>query len=243
MPQELQTKCSRKKCETGDVLKDLKRKLLEYESRELLIRQVLHDINNLMQILMSHIELSGFLDDAESAKVWELLFRNMKQTLCRLNDGENGDEKKEIDTVGLLNRFIMLMQSRYPAVQFRFLTALEDVFVLMTENQFFLILLNLFTNACCAMEQSKEKKLDIILRLCQKEQKKFYCLSLHDTGCGIDPALRVKIFQPYFTTKFDGKGLGLLVVKSMLEELGGHIEVESELNIGTTFHLYFPITS
>ena len=63
-----------------------------------------------------------------------------------------------------------------------------------------------------------------------------------DNGCGIPKDLRKHVFEPFFTTKKDGKGtgIGLTVVKRMVEEHGGWIQVQSEEEKGTTFIMNFP---
>jgi PAS domain S-box-containing protein len=65
-------------------------------------------------------------------------------------------------------------------------------------------------------------------------------ISVADTGTGIKPDHLAKIFDPYFTTKQHGSGLGLTTVYSIIHKHEGHIEVESELGRGTTFHLWLP---
>lgn len=69
------------------------------------------------------------------------------------------------------------------------------------------------------------------------------CVSVSDTGTGIDPAHLPNLFEPFFTTKEEGKGtgLGLSMVYTTATESGGHIDVESELGKGTTFNLYIPL--
>jgi CheY-like chemotaxis protein len=68
-------------------------------------------------------------------------------------------------------------------------------------------------------------------------------LSIHDQGVGIPAENISKIFEPYFTTKSKGTGLGLAVVYSVIAKHEGHIDVESEVGKGTTFHILLPATS
>jgi CheY-like chemotaxis protein len=65
-------------------------------------------------------------------------------------------------------------------------------------------------------------------------------LTLSDTGSGISPEHVSRIFEPYFTTKEQGSGLGLATVYSITKKHQGHISVESELGKGTTFRLWLP---
>ncbi|MEE9572190.1 MAG: ATP-binding protein [Candidatus Neomarinimicrobiota bacterium] len=66
-------------------------------------------------------------------------------------------------------------------------------------------------------------------------------LSIQDNGYGIDAKDINEIFKPYFTKSRGGTGLGLAIVKRIIESHGGSINVESQVNVGTTFILSFPI--
>jgi len=70
----------------------------------------------------------------------------------------------------------------------------------------------------------------------------FVCLSVHDTGDGIEPSILDRIFEPFFTTKAQGKGtgLGLSVAYGIVKEHLGWINVESTPDDGTTFEIYLP---
>jgi two-component system NtrC family sensor kinase len=67
-------------------------------------------------------------------------------------------------------------------------------------------------------------------------------ITIQDTGSGIDPIIINKIFDPFFTTKDvgEGTGLGLAVTYSLVQQMGGTIEVKSELDRGTTFVISLP---
>jgi signal transduction histidine kinase len=66
-------------------------------------------------------------------------------------------------------------------------------------------------------------------------------VSFQDSGVGIAPDGFSRIFEPYYTTKADGTGLGLMIVQRIVQDHGGHIEVHSEPNAGTTFVILLPL--
>jgi two-component system nitrogen regulation sensor histidine kinase NtrY len=64
-----------------------------------------------------------------------------------------------------------------------------------------------------------------------------------DTGVGVDPELKERIFEPYFSTRAAGTGLGLAIAKKVVEDHGGTIDLESEPGQGTTVRMRLPVES
>ncbi len=99
------------------------------------------------------------------------------------------------------------------------------------------VFVNLFANACQALEKVKEPQ--ITLRLWSEGGQVLF--SIADNGAGISAEALPHIFEERFTTKPEGTGLGLFLVKEIVDNHGGSIEVDSREGAGTTFTLAFPV--
>jgi two-component system nitrogen regulation sensor histidine kinase NtrY len=94
---------------------------------------------------------------------------------------------------------------------------------------------NLILNAMDAMPAGG------VLMLRTSREKGEVHLEVSDTGSGLTPEECDRLFTPYYTTKQHGTGLGLAVVQSVISDHGGRISVESEMGIGTSFHIFLPV--
>ncbi|MBM3980754.1 MAG: hypothetical protein FJ304_10795 [Planctomycetes bacterium] len=119
--------------------------------------------------------------------------------------------------------------------------ALGNVFV--EKSQYTRLLLNLALNARDAMPDGGT----VAIRLAPVKLTgdasyagRFVMLEVADTGVGIDDATRARLFDPFFTTKHKGTGLGLAVVRQVVERAGGLIRVDSAPGRGSTFRVFFP---
>jgi len=96
------------------------------------------------------------------------------------------------------------------------------------------ILTNLMTNAVQAMQEEGK----LIIEAAKK--KDVIVIAVEDTGVGIPEEVKTKMFTPLFTTKSKGQGLGLAVVKRLVEALKGNIVFESVAGKGTKFIVELP---
>ncbi|MDO8723766.1 MAG: ATP-binding protein [Syntrophales bacterium] len=99
------------------------------------------------------------------------------------------------------------------------------------------VFLNLFLNAADAIPEEGE----ITVRTCHDKTEGNIAVELHDTGKGIPPELTEKIFQPFFTTKGKGTGLGLAVSRRVVEEHGGAITASNNASGGAVFRIILPV--
>lgn len=105
---------------------------------------------------------------------------------------------------------------------------------LIDRNQIRQAFFNIIRNAIQAMANGG------ILRITLSSTDRFVSVAFKDTGPGIPPEELGTIFEPYFTTKSEGTGLGLMIVQRIVRDHGGELEVHSEPRSGTTFTLFLP---
>jgi signal transduction histidine kinase len=112
---------------------------------------------------------------------------------------------------------------------------IKDIEVIADPGQVRQVILNLVTNALQAMNEGGGR-----LSIDTGQNGTQAWIAIKDSGTGIEPAILEKIFQPLFTTKAKGIGLGLAVCESLIRANGGKITVESQVGKGSTFTIHLP---
>ena len=152
------------------------------------------------------------------------------------------DIEKIIESVHLL--LVSRMKKRKIQFKSEYEPDLPKVFV--DESQIEQVIVNLILNAM----DSIEKTGDIIVTTSiskmnsdsqEADEQEMVLVQLQDTGQGIEDEIIEKIFNPFFTTKNEGVGMGLAISSRLVEENGGRLEVNSEIGKGSSFSLYLPI--
>lgn len=207
-----------------------------------------HDLKNLLSIIIGYSELvhdcSQEVTEEEKNEAIEIIkntadtaFQVVKQILALAK--QNYDEVKSSDLSELCNEILSILKITIPSTIEIYWTPPEEK-ILFTLNpvKFKQIVLNLCLNAVHAMGKTGDLKISLE-KMSEPPQ---ILVAISDTGHGIPPEYIDKIFEPLFTTKDEekGSGLGLFVVKQIVDEYHGKITVDSTPNVGTTFKIFFP---
>lgn len=118
----------------------------------------------------------------------------------------------------------------------------EDTMIEVVPAYLDSILLNLLTNAIKYRSQER----NLVVTLSSQNEENYIVLSVKDNGLGMDlNKLKHKLFGMYktFHNNTNARGIGLFITKNQIEAMNGKIEVESEVNVGTTFKIYFPVNN
>lgn len=212
------------------------------------VPMLVHQINNPLTAILGNAELAMLgLDDEEDIKKYikkiiecSKMISFINQKILQLGQGED-IKIEELNLKTLLDNclymFTEILELKGVSVE----KDLDDLDVHVLGNQFNLeqVFKNLILNAIDSMDGSHQKLLKISAKVDLKESS--VSIQIKDTGCGIPEASIDKIFAQYFTTKKSGTGLGLCVVKNIVEKLKGTISVESEVGKGTTFTVTLPV--
>ncbi len=222
---------------------------------------IAHDFNNILGAIMGYSELA-LMNPSDSANVQDSLEEISKASDRAKNlinqiltvSRRQAHERKPIDLHPVIIEVIQLMRPTLPSrVEINLDIHADAGLVLADATQIHQVILNLCTNAAHAIGlntgrieiQMRAFEADAILAQVQPDfhTGSYVCLSISDTGRGIDADTIKLIFDPFFTTKCSGEGtgLGLAVVNGIVKGHEGIILVESEPGVGTTFKLYFPV--
>ena len=216
-------------------------KVQRLESLGVLAGGIAHDFNNLLTAILGNLSLlqAGGNQDQVLSETKKAVARARGLTEQLLTFSRGGAPvKKLVDLAKLLPETVSFALAG-SNVQASFLIAPGLLEAELDESQFAQVINNLVINARQAMPEGGRLE----VQAANEEGlagRQFVRISFRDHGEGIAQAHLAKIFDPYFSTKPDGKGLGLTVVYSIIRAHGGRVEAESEPGRGAVFTLHLP---
>jgi len=234
-------------------LEEERQKVLKLESVGVLAGGIAHDFNNILAAILGNVELASrrvgedgktlsLLSDAQKATK-----RAAKLTQQLLTFSKGGEPVKEITSLQEIVRESadFVLHGSQVFCEYTFSDNLWPVDA--DAGQLGQVIQNITLNSIHAMPEGGKLKIscrnvehetsDRVLNISDRD---FVCISIQDTGLGMPMDIQDKIFDPYYTTKREGSGLGLAVCHSIIGKHNGHIVVQSVLGKGTTFAIYLP---
>ncbi|MFH2091215.1 MAG: cache domain-containing protein [Pseudomonadota bacterium] len=221
---------------------------------------IAHDFNNILFPIVGYTEMlledvpddSPYRESINEIYTGSLRARDLVHQILAFSR-QGTDELKLMRMQPIIKEALKLIRSTIPTTISINQSLQSDCGAVKADpTQIHQIIMNLTTNAYHAMEENGGE-LDVTLREIDLDQYdritpdlipgSYACLTIADTGMGMDQKTIDKIFDPFFTTKEKGKGtgMGLSVVHGIVKGMNGVIKVYSELFKGTEFHIYLPI--
>lgn len=229
------------------LLKSRTRQLVMSQRMELmgmLAASAVHDLKDLLSIIIGYSEIVAEQYDPDD-KNYEYN-ENIKSTANTAAQvvkqilafaRQKHDENDAADLSALLNDILDILKITAPSeVKVLWEPPPDEILFHINPTRFQQLVMNLCINAVHAMPHGGELEISLY-----KEENGRIKITVSDTGTGIDEQVVEKIFDPLFTTREEGKGtgLGLFVVKQIVDEYKGKIDVQTHLNKGTIFTIIF----
>lgn len=225
------------------------------EAQETLIRQekfailgrlaagISHEIKNQLSVVMAVEAIKKILPENPKVQLYtDLIIEARNRIVNMLDELRDFSKRKEyeksnIDLIALIKNTISICQFDKDLEKMKLVFSQKDnepAIVNANPDKIQQVLINLLRNAAHASES--KSKIEISLEL--KNDK--WVISVRDYGSGIPEEIQSKIWEPFFTTKASGTGLGLDICKKIIENHDGKIWFESQPGVGTTFYIELP---
>lgn len=228
-------------------LEENSKKLAQSEREEAwrqMARQVAHEIKNPltpMRLTVQSFERNyslGELPDHKDVKAFSETLIQQIDTLSSIAEAFSNFAKMPSQKSEYLNitKTIQLACDIFKGSNFYVYVDREDIYAKFDRAQLIRVITNLVKNAQQATENNENPFIIVEVRATKTHVK----ISVSDNGIGIDEETQKRIFEPKFTTKTSGMGLGLGMVKNIVENFKGSIKVKSKVNKGTTFVIEIP---
>jgi signal transduction histidine kinase len=220
---------------------------MKLEATSRLARTAAHDFNNVLTSVLAYADqLLVTRDEAIRAKAQaiveaaEMGARISRELLVLGRDAPSA--QGPVDVQAVTKSIVPLLHARFgAAIDVDCRVVLDDTRVLADESQVERLLMNLCVNACEAM--GHQGRLSILLRPPHSREgtpRGYVALEVRDSGPGLSSEAMAHLFEPYFTTKKTGTGLGLASVHGIVKQLKGRILADNHPEGGASFVVLLP---
>jgi PAS domain S-box-containing protein len=227
------------------------RHVQKLESIGVLAGGIAHDFNNLLHVVLGNADLARLQlpPDSGAREHLDEVIRatqraaELTQQLLAYS-GRGAVETRQLDLSCEVREMATLLRTaiaRQATLVWDLATELPAITADPTQIR--QVVMNLITNASDALGDGAGT-ISLRTGIVEPDERpspgQFVFIEVADTGCGMDSSTLQRIFDPFFSTKFTGRGLGLAAVMGIVESHGGHIRIRTAPQEGTTFRILFP---
>lgn len=232
------------------------REAQRFESLGVLAGGVAHDFNNLLTVMMGnvHVLRQGGSADAEPLDELQRAVDSASKICQQMLTfaGKERLEARPLRLSALVHEIHELLRASINrSINLELDMSGDERQIMGDEAQLSQLVMNLAANAAESIGAASGR---VVLRVSDVtidtdaasgiepriEPGNYVCLEVADTGAGMDDATMRKIFDPFYTTKFTGRGMGLAAVQGIIRSHGGGLSVESDVGVGSTFRVWLP---
>ncbi|RPH42444.1 MAG: response regulator, partial [Desulfobulbaceae bacterium] len=246
-------------------LEDQKRQIQKSESLERMAAAIAHLFNNQLCVVLGNLEMT--LNDMTENTVARQNLVNAMRAARRSSEisglmltylGQNNSKLEPLDLSVTCRHYLAKLQATMPGgIVIETELPFPGPVVHANASQIQQILMHLITNGWEAIGKHAGRVTVATRSLAvsdipkahschtdwQGSAESYGLLEVTDTGCGMTEKEMGKIFDPFFSTKFTGRGLGLAVVTGLVKAWGGTVVVQSEIGKGSTFQIFLPLVA
>ena len=209
-------------------------------------KQVAHEIKNPltpMRLTVQSFQRKFDVTDPNMSKKLDDYTKTILQQIDTMSAVANAfsnfatmpaQQNETLNVVYIVKMALEIFNENY--IQFSALE--EEIIAKLDRTQLIRVITNLVKNAIQAIPEEQENKMVFVTVFRQDNEVK---IAVKDNGKGISEENQDRVFEPKFTTKSSGMGLGLAIIKNIIENYHGRITFETEPNVGTEFLVSFPI--
>lgn len=229
------------------------------ESLGVLAGGIAHDFNNLLAVIIGHCSIAQ-LRPSKALESLEPIEKAAKRAaeLCQqmlAYAGKTQFIEKQVNITSLVEEMIEMLKSTL-SKNVEMTTAISPDLpsIVADVSQIRQIVMNLIINASESIGEAQGKITVSLAKSVIKDRPSvkdhlgkpipignYICLEVTDTGCGMDEKTKQRIFEPFYTTKFTGRGLGMSAVLGIITAHKGSIQLLSQPDKGSIFKIYLPI--
>lgn len=228
------------------------------ESLGVLSGGIAHDFNNILAIIMGNCSLAKLHEENASKYIPEIEKASQRAAeLCRQMMAYAGKAQlvqANVNLMSMVAEMVDMLKKTIPQnVEIRLYSSTDIPFIKGDSSQLNQVIMNLIINASEAIGK-EQGNIDVSLTeftMNEGHSEKDYngkaissglyvCLEVTDNGCGMDEETKWRTFEPFYTTKVTGRGLGMSAVLGIIMSHKGALQLHSQLGQGTTFKIFLP---